>query len=140
MVEILFRRMAPPSMKFHVTELFEKFQLPIHVLLYVILLTMIVYVSQIPHSFRKYSNNIIVRTLLFGLVLLINNYVSYSHALLFALFVILFISFSPGFVEKFENLRIIAQKEHRWYDERVLGEDPELMETERVNTEAVQSS
>jgi hypothetical protein len=132
--------MAPPSIKIHVTEMYDKFRLPIHTIFYVVFMTMIVYVSQIPQSYRKYSNNIIVRTLLFGLILLINNYVSYSHALLFALFVVLFISFSPGFVEKFENLRIIARKEQRWYDEALLGEDPELMETEKVNTEAVQSS
>ena len=56
-----------------------------------------------------------------------------------ALFVVLYISFTPGIKEAFEDLRIVAKKEGRWWDEKVLGEDPELMETEKVKTEAIQS-
>jgi hypothetical protein len=41
--------------------------------------------------------------------------------------------------ETFEDLRKIAKKNHRWYDEKVIGEHPELMETEKVKTEAIQS-
>jgi hypothetical protein len=61
------------------------------------------------------------------------------HSLLLALFIVLFLSFSPGFIESFEDLRIVAKKEVRWFDERVLGEDPELMETEKVATQAIGS-
>ena len=61
------------------------------------------------------------------------------HALLLALFIVLFISFSPGFIENFENLKLVAKKEQSWFDERVLGEDPEMIETEKVQTQAIGS-
>jgi hypothetical protein len=128
-----------PSIKTHIADLYGKFQFQIHNLLYLVFITAIVYVSQIPECYRKYGNNFIVRALLFGSIVLVNNYISYIHALLLALFVVLFISFTPG-IESFEDLRIVAKKEQRWYDEQVLGEDPELMETEKVQTQAVQSS
>ena len=128
-----------PSIKTHIADLYGKFQSPIHNILYVIFITAIVYVSQIPVYYKKYGNNLLVRALLFGIIVLVNNYISYIHALLVALFVVLFISFTPG-IESFEDLRIVAKKEQRWYDEQVLGEDPELMETEKVQTQAVQSS
>jgi len=127
------------SAKNHVKELYEKFLTPIHVILYFILAIPIIYVSQIPDEFKKYGNNIFVRVILFGLVVLINNYISYIHALLFAMFVVLYVSFSPGVNESFEDLRMVARKERRWYDEEVIGENPRLMETEKVRTQAVQS-
>jgi hypothetical protein len=127
------------SVKLHVKELYEKFLTPIHVVLYFVLAIPILYVSQIPDQYKKYGNNIFVRVILFGLVVLINNYVSYIHALLFAMFVVLYVSFSPGVNESFEDLRMVARKERRWYDEEVIGENPRLMETEKVRTQAVQS-
>jgi len=55
------------------------------------------------------------------------------------MFVLLYISFTPGIKEAYEDLRIVAKKEKRWFDEEVLGEDPEFMETEKVTTEAIHS-
>jgi hypothetical protein len=60
--------------------------------------------------------------------------------MLFAMFIVLYVSFTPGIKEAFEDLRIVARKEQKWFDEKILGEEPELMETEKVRTEAVQSS
>jgi hypothetical protein len=57
-----------------------------------------------------------------------------------ALFVALYISFTPGFKEAFEDLRIVARKQQKWYDEKVLKENPFLMENEKVNTQPVQST
>jgi hypothetical protein len=127
------------SAKNHVKELYEKFLTPIHVILYFILAIPILYVSQIPDEYKKYGGNVFVRVILFGLVVIINNYISYIHALLFAMFVVLYVSFSPGVNESFEDLRMVARKERRWYDEEVIGENPRLMETEKVRTQAVQS-
>jgi len=127
------------SVKLHVKELYEKFLTPIHVVLYFILAIPILYVSQIPDEYKKYGGNVFVRVILFGLVVIINNYISYIHALLFAMFVVLYVSFSPGVNESFEDLRMVARKERRWYDEEVIGENPRLMETEKVRTQAVQS-
>ena len=92
----------------------------------------IIYVSQIPEKYKTYGNNIFVRAGLFGSIVLMNNYVSYMHALLLALFIVLFLSFSPGFIEKFEDVKKIAKKEQRWYDEQILGEEPASLETDKV--------
>ena len=127
-----------PSIKNNIFELYEKFLQPIHISLYIVLMISIIHVSQVPEKYKKYGNNIFVRAALFGSIVLMNNYISYMHALLLALFIVLFLSFSPGFIEKFEDVKKIAKKEHRWYDEKVLGEEPDTLETDKVNTEAIQ--
>jgi len=126
--------------KKHFVELYNKFETPIHIVLYTVLMIAIVYVNQIPNAYKYYGSNTFVRLVFFIVALLLCNYVSYIHGMLFAMFVVLYVSFTPGFAEAFEDLRIVARKEQKWYDEVVLGEDPELMETEKVRTEAVQSS
>lgn len=127
------------SMKKDMCELYNKFEFPINTILYIVLMTLIIYVKQIPDAYKYYGSNILLRLVFFASALAICKYVSYVHAMLFAMFVVLYISFTPGIKEAFEDLRIVARKEHKWYDEKVLGEEPELMETEKVRTEAVQS-
>ena len=127
------------SIKNHVAELYTKFESPIHIILYFVLMTSIIYVNQIPDRYKYYGSNILLRLAFIAITLALCKYVSYVHAMLYAMFVVLYISFTPGMKESFEDLRIVARKEQKWYDEKVLGEDPELMETEKVHTEAVQS-
>ena len=126
----------------HVSELYNKFETPIHIVLYIFLFVIIIYVKDIPSQYKYYGNSVLLRIVLFGLILAITQYVSFVHGMLFAMFVVLYISFTPGIKgsEAFEDLRIVAKKEQRWYDEQVLGEDPEFMETEKVKTEAIQGS
>ena len=126
-------------LKKDICELYNKFETPIHIILYVVLMTLIIYVKQIPDAYKYYGSNILLRLVFFGLALAICKYVSYVHGILFAMFVVLYISFTPGIKEAFEDLRIVARKEQKWFDEKVLGEEPELMETEKVRTEAIQS-
>ena len=121
-------------------ELYTKLETPIHIIIYTILMTAIVYVNQIPDTYKYYGSNTLLRILFFAAALAISKYVSYVHGMLFSIFVVLYVSFTPGMKEAFEDLRIVARKEHKWYDEKVLGENPKLMETEKVRTEAVQSS
>lgn len=128
------------TVKSNVSELYEKFLTPIHIILYFVFAIPILFVAQIPDEYKSYGSNTFVRVLLFGLILIVNKYISYIHALMFAMFVVLYVSFAPGIKESFEDLRIVARKEKRWFDEQVIGENPRLMETEKVRTEAVQSS
>jgi len=127
------------SIQKHLVDLYVKLESPIHVILYFIIAVGVIYVSQIPDKYKYYGNNTILRIIFFVLIVGTCKYISYIHSLLLALFVVLYISFTPGMKEAFEDLRIIAKKEGRWWDEKVLGEDPELMETEKVKTEAIQS-
>ena len=123
------------SMKKHITDLYDKFNTPIHVVVYVILITAIVYVNQIPEKYKYYGNNVILRLVLFGLVLAICEYVSYVHALLFAMFVVLYISFTPGFREAFQNQTKKSVNCNRpWWDEIVLGVCESEVDNENVTT------
>ena len=127
------------SLKKDLIDLYSKFESPIHIILYFIFAIAVIYVSQIPDRYKYYGNNTILRILFFSMIVGTCKYISYIHSLLLALFVVLYISFTPGMKEAFEDLRIVAKKEGRWWDEKVLGEDPELMETEKVRTEAIHS-
>jgi hypothetical protein len=123
------------SMKKHITDLYDKFNTPIHVVVYVILITAIVYVNQIPEKYKYHGNNIILRLVFFGLVLAICEYVSYVHALLFAMFVVLYISFTPGFREAFQNQTKKSVNCNRpWWDEIVLGVCESEVDNENVTT------
>ena len=123
------------SMKKHITDLYDKFNTPIHVVVYVILITAIVYVNQIPEKYKYYGNNVILRLVFFGLVLAICEYVSYVHALLFAMFVVLYISFTPGFREAFQKQTKKSVNCNRpWWDEIVLGVCESEVDNENVTT------
>jgi hypothetical protein len=130
-------------MKKHLLDLYIKIESPIHIILYFLFSISIIYVAQIPECYKYYSNNVFLRIISFGLIVGTCQYISYIHSLLLALFIVIYISFTPGMKyknnETFEDLRKIAKKNHRWHDEKVIGEHPELMETEKVKTEAIQS-
>ena len=123
----------------HFLELASKFETPIHVIAYIVLFVGIIYVKEIPQSIKNYGNNLLVRLILFASIIGLTS-VSFVHGMLLAMFVVLYLSFTPGMKESFEDLRIVAKKKQRWYDEQVIGENPELMETEKVRTEAIQGS
>jgi hypothetical protein len=123
------------SMKKHITDLYDKFNMPIHVVVYVILITAVVYVNQIPEKYKYYGNNVILRLVFFGLILAICDYVSYSHAMLFALFVLLYISFTPGFREAFQNqTKKSVNCSRPWWDEIVLGVCESEVDNDNVTT------
>lgn len=126
--------------KKHVVDFVNKFRSQINIILYVILIVAIIFENKIPSAYKYYGNSSLIRGIAFILVLATVHYISFSHGLLLALFVALYISFTPGFKEAFEDIRIVARKQHRWHDEKILNEDPSLMENEKVNTQAVQSS
>ena len=128
------------SQQKHLIEFINKFRFQIEVILYVVLVIAIVFENRIPSQYKYFGQSIIFRVIAFGAVLAITQYISVSHGLLLALFIALYISFTPGFKESFEDLRIVARKQQKWYDEKVLGENPFLMENEKVNTQAVQSA
>lgn len=125
------------SIKTHVSELYTKFMTPIHIVLYVILMTAIIYVNQIPDRYKYYGNNVLLRVILFGIALAICEYVSYVHALLFAMFVVLYVSFTPGFKEAFQNqIKKTVDCSRPWWDEVVLGVCESELDSENVITVA----
>jgi len=125
------------SIKKDITELYNKFMMPIHIILYVILITSIVYVNEIPDKFKYYGNNLLLRLILFGLTLAICEYISYMHGLLFGMFVLLYISFTPGFREAFQNqTKKTVDCSRPWWDELILGVCESEVDSENVTTMA----
>jgi hypothetical protein len=123
------------SIKKHITDLYDKFTTPIHVVVYVVLMTAVVYVNQIPEKYKYYGNNLILRLVLFGTTLAICDYISYSHAMLFALFVVLYISFTPGFREAFQNqIKQSVDCKKPWWDEIILGVCESELDNQKVTT------
>ena len=107
----------------HIIDFLEKFRFQIEIILYVVLILAVVFVNKISSNYKYFGQ-----------------YISFSHGLLLALFIALYISFTPGFKEAFEDLRMVARKQKKWYDEKVLKENPYLIENEKVKTQAVQST
>jgi hypothetical protein len=150
----------------HVFDFYKKVELQVHILLYSVLCVGIIYVKNIPVSLQQYSSNPFVRTVLFALILVLCKYVSYMHSLLFALFVILYLSLTPGastregykngnkegYKEGYETIKLVESKKtkgslassngsapkHRWGDEIIFNERPKMVENDNVVTEQIQ--
>jgi hypothetical protein len=128
------------SIKSHVTELYEKHMTPISIILYIVFALPVIFVGQIPDKYKKYGSNIFVRILLFGLIVLTAKYISYIHALLFAMFVVLYVSFAPGIIENFQSQtkkKVIPKT--LWWDEQVFKTVETEVDEITADTQAVQS-
>lgn len=133
--KILLESRMVSSLKNHALDLYYKFETPIHIILYVILITSIIYVKEIPDEYKYYGNNVLLRFVLFAAVLGLCKYVSYVHALLLALFIVLYISFTPGFKESFQNqTKKKVDCSRPWWDEIILGTCESELDNENVNT------
>ena len=121
----------------HVLDFYKKIEMPLHLMMYIVLIVAILNVQQIPDTLKSYGPNPIYRVLAFAAVLGIGHLVSPLHALLAALFVALYISFTPGYnTEGYEDTQYMDSKKHRWYDEKTLKENPSLMQSSRAITQA----
>ena len=119
----------------HLAEFLKKVEMPLHFISYVLLVVLIAYEQTLSDNIKSYGPNVLFRLLAFGVVIAISNLISPLHALLAALIVVLFVSFTPGYnTEAFENTKLMAKKKHRWYDEEVLSENPTLIQSDRVVT------
>lgn len=121
----------------HVLDFYKKIEMPLHLMLYIILVVAILNVQHIPDALKSYGPNPIYRVFAFATVLGIGYLVSPLHALLAALFVALYISFTPGYnTEGYEDTQYMDSKKKKWYDEKVLSENPILIQSDRAITRA----
>ena len=136
------------GIKVHLEEFYKKWEAPLHLLAYLVLLIALVNEQMLPDNLKKFGPSPIYRIVAFGVILAIANFVSPLHALLAALIVVLYVSFTPGYAteqtisqtgntESFEDTQVMSKKQkHRWFDEEVLKENPTLIQSERVITQA----
>jgi hypothetical protein len=130
------------GMRVLVTDLLTKGSYQINVGLFLLLVLGIVFVEQIPSSIRGFLSGLFGRILLFGGVLLITEYYSWSIGLLATLFALLLITkHSRNLLEGFQpdafTFQLIQDKK-KWFVEEVLKENPLGITDEKVSTLPVQ--
>lgn len=113
-----------------------------------------VYVSRIPKETLGYFRTTLGQALGLGAVLFITATYGWTHGILAALAYSLVVSRAlrrGGAVESFDDIveypavvlpesqdTVVVPKNHRWFGEKVLGENPFLIRDKEVNTSAIQ--
>lgn len=112
------------------------------------LVLIIVYASLIPAGLRRFADSILGRIVMVGSLYGVIQALGWVYGLLTALaFLVLLqgVSRSPLFAvsEGFDGGGTVTEKRRigrRWFVERVLGEHPEKIATDKVTTSAVQDA
>lgn len=110
----------------------------------VILILSIVYSSLIPSEYRVFADSMLGRVFGIGIVYGIIQTMGWVYGLLTAMTFLLILNGAPreNLFEGFDGGGSISEKKivgNRWYVEKILGEKPEKISTDRVMTSAVES-
>lgn len=117
----------------------DYFDSPIKVICGLLLCILIIFPSNIPIEYRAHADTSIGRLLGIGAVLITMKYLGWMYAVLVCLAYLVILHGAPRLVEEGFDSQIIKRAAgHIWYVEKVLGENPESIETEKVTTNAVQ--
>lgn len=106
-----------------------------------IVIILIVFVDKVPAHTGRYIDTAIGRILGLAAIGLCLHYVSWTYALLTAVAFLLLIHISnrqQQVKDGFQDLETRQIQGNRWFVETVLGECPEVIESENVTTNAVQ--
>lgn len=122
-------------------ELVQKYGSPFELLLFALIIFGIVFVSKLPPKVAKLADTTLGRLVLVGVTFLAVQKYGWAIGLLFALFAGLLIGAGHSKTKEGFNadVRIVAG-EKKWFIERVLGENPTLIEEENVSTQAIQDN
>ena len=129
-----------------VDDLYHKYEQPVTILLGLFMVIVIVFLDKIPVEIRKQADSMLGRALLLTFTVIITTLYGWPLGILAGLMMALVIGvggvhpvkkqLQEGFSSEM-NVRLIPGK-HKWFVEKVLGENPLLIEDETVNTSAVQ--
>ena len=111
---------------------------PMKLLYGVAMVLIVVYASLIPQSYRTFLDSLLGRVLSIGAIYAVLQTMGWIYGLL-TLLAILLIMNGAIRAEGFE----VSEKKtvgHKWYVEKVLGEKPRAVATDRVITSAIQSA
>jgi hypothetical protein len=133
------------GVRVYVDDLVQKYDLPIEILLGCFMAIIIVFLDKVPLAIRQQADTFMGRALLLVFTALVVASFGWPLGFLAAILSALLIGsgglqqrkvitegFSPDM-----NVRIVPTR-HKWYVERVLGENPLLIEDQTVDTSAVQ--
>lgn len=129
-----------------VDDLYHKYEQPLVVLLGLIMVIVIVFLEKIPIEFRKQADSLLGRSFLVTFTVVMAVFYGWPMGILAALMSALVIGaggihpiqkqVKEGFSSEV-NVRLVPGK-HKWFVEKILGENPLLIEDDTVNTSAVQ--
>jgi hypothetical protein len=132
------------GMREHMSDIFQKYSQPAELLTGIVIILSIVFGTEIPTPIRNQADTTIGRLFLLGIVAIITQYFGWPLGILAALSAVLFIGVDgmhkqrvEGFLPDPMAVRVIPTK-HKWFVEKVLGENPLIIEDQTVQTKAVQ--
>jgi hypothetical protein len=119
-------------------ELVQKYGSPFEILLFAMIIFGIVFIPKLPPNITKMADTTLGRLVLVGLTFLVVQKYGWAFGFIFALFVALLIGAGHSKTnEGFNNDVRIVPGEKKWFIERVLHENPTLIEEENVSTQAI---
>lgn len=129
-----------------VDDLYHKYEQPLILLLGLFMVIIIVFLEKIPLEVRKQADSLLGRALLLTFTVVVVVMYGWPLGILAGLMSALLIGaggihpinkqVSEGFSSEM-NVRLVPGK-HKWFVEKVLGENPLLIEDDTVSTSAVQ--
>lgn len=129
-----------------VDDLYHKYEQPLTVLLGLFMVIIIVFLEKIPIEVRKQADSFLGRALLLTFTVIVVTLYGWPMGILAGLMSALLIGaggihpiykqVKEGFSSEM-NVRLVPGK-HKWFVEKVLGENPLLIEDDTVSTSAVQ--
>lgn len=130
----------------HMDDLYHKYEQPVMVLTGLFMVIVIVFLEKVPIEIRKQADSFMGRALLLMFTVTVTVLYGWPMGILAGLMSALLIGaggihpvtkqVSEGFSSEM-NVRIVSDK-HKWFVEKVLGENPLLIEDDTVTTSAVQ--
>lgn len=127
-------------------DLYRKYEQPVMVLTGLFMVIVIVFLEKVPIEIRKQADSFMGRALLLMFTVTVTVLYGWPMGILAGLMSALLIGaggihpvtkqVNEGFSSEM-NVRIVPSK-HKWFVEKVLGEDPLLIEDDTVTTSAVQ--
>jgi hypothetical protein len=106
-----------------------------------VMVVLIVYSTLIPSEYRSFADSMLGRVFGIAVVYGVIEGMGWIYGLLTALAFLLLINGAPSASEGFDGGGSVSEKKrigNRWFVERVLGECPLKIATDRVNTAAIQ--
>jgi hypothetical protein len=130
----------------HMDDLYHKYEQPVMVLTGLFMVIVIVFLEKVPIEIRKQADSFMGRALLLMFTVTVTVLYGWPMGILAGLMSALLIGaggihpvtkqVNEGFSSEM-NVRIVPDK-HKWFVEKVLGENPLLIEDDTVTTSAVQ--
>jgi hypothetical protein len=129
-----------------VDDLYHKYEQPIMILIGLLMVIVIVFLEKIPIEIRKQADSLLGRALLLTFTATVTLLYGWPMGIVAGLMTALVIGaggihpvnkeVTEGFSSEI-NVRLVPGK-HKWFVEKILGENPLLIEDDVVNTSAVQ--